>query len=162
LEQSSLIFWKDTILSTNCILLVYLRIAEQIARTKFLHPALHHFHSLSILWRRFSFTPSVPDGGMPGRPRKVNYFGPVLENWLGEGPYFLGDQVSAVDFLAAKPLNNANSMGLLKDFPSLQALFEDMRSRPSFTSAYVIMPSNSVNNNDIDVKRSMILVPGNW
>jgi glutathione S-transferase len=31
------------------------------------------------------------------------YFGPVLEKWLGRGPYFLGDQVSAVDFLTAKP-----------------------------------------------------------
>jgi glutathione S-transferase len=85
-------------------------------------------------------------------------FGPVLEKWLGEGPFFLGDQVSAVDFLAAKPLNNVNSMGLLKDFPSLLALFERLSSRPSFASAYE-SSANAAGEHKRE-KREMILIPG--
>jgi glutathione S-transferase len=145
--------------------------AEQIAaRAKFLH--LQHY----ILSTLYPFMASLfihtfkpldeQDANYveSAKEKWQNYFGPVLEKWLGEGPYFLGDQVSAVDFLASKPLNNANSMGLLRDFPSLQAFFEDMRSRPSFASAYVSMPSNSNSNdtNDGEVKRGIILVPGNW
>jgi glutathione S-transferase len=87
-----------------------------------------------------------------------NILGPILEKWLGDGPYFLGDQVSAVDFLVAKPLNNTNSMGLLTDFPSLKALFERIRSRSSFTAAYEGMPPVS----DVESgepKRSILLVP---
>jgi glutathione S-transferase len=92
-----------------------------------------------------------------------NYFGPVLEKWLGEGPYFLGDQVSAVDFLSAKPMNNANSMGLLKEFPSLQALFERVRSRPSFASANESMSfdSGDANASAGEPKRELVLVLGN-
>jgi glutathione S-transferase len=87
-----------------------------------------------------------------------NILGPILEKWLGDRPYFLGDQVSAVDFLVAKPLNNTNSMGLLTDFPSLKALFERIRSRSSFTAAYEGMPPVS----DVESgepKRSILLVP---
>jgi glutathione S-transferase len=62
--------------------------------------------------------------------------GPVLTKWLGDGPYFLGDKVTAVDFLAAKPLNNCSSLGLLEDFPELEALLERIRSRPTFARAY--------------------------
>jgi glutathione S-transferase len=143
--------------------------AEQIAnRTKFLH--LQHYiistvypFMASLLIHTFKPLDDQDVNYVESAKEKwKNSFGPVLEKWLAEGPYFLGDQVSAVDFLAAKPLNNANSMGLLKDFPSLQAFFERMRSRPSFASAYTSMPSNSAGNNDGEVKRGMILVPGNW
>jgi glutathione S-transferase len=61
---------------------------------------------------------------------------PTLTNWLGEGPFFLGNQMSVVDFLAAKPLNNVKSMDMLEEFPSLKALFDKIQSRPSFSEAY--------------------------
>jgi glutathione S-transferase len=83
--------------------------------------------------------------------------GPVLTDWLGSGPYFLGQSVTAVDFLATKPLNNCHSLGLLDGFPELRALFERVRSRPSFENAYESL------NNAIQVKeapeRSIVLVP---
>jgi glutathione S-transferase len=61
---------------------------------------------------------------------------PILTKWLGDGPYFLGDQLSVVDFLTAKPLSNIDSMGMLDETPQLKALFETISSRPSFHSAY--------------------------
>ena len=143
--------------------------AEQIAaRTKFLH--LQHYiistvypFMASLLIHTFKPLDEQDANYVESAKEKwQNYFGPVLEKWLGEGPYFLGDNISAVDFLAAKPLNNANSLGLLKKFSSLQAFFERLRSRPSFAGAYVSMPSNSADSNDGEVNRSMILVPGNW
>jgi glutathione S-transferase len=144
--------------------------AEQIAaRAKFLH--LQHYiistvypFMASLFIHTFKPLDEQDANYVESAKEKwQNSFGPVLVKWL-DGPYFLGDQVSAVDFLASKPLNNANSMGLLKDFPSLQAFFEDMRGRPSFASAYVSMPSTSksADTKDGEVNRGMILVPGNW
>jgi glutathione S-transferase len=66
----------------------------------------------------------------------TDVMGPVLTKWLGDGPYLLGSNFSAVDFLVAKPLNNANSMGLLEDFSELKALFCRIKSRKSFNLAY--------------------------
>jgi len=60
----------------------------------------------------------------------------ILERFLGTGPYFLGSEVSAVDFLAAKPLNNASDIGLLECFPSLSGLLDRIRSRPTYALAY--------------------------
>jgi glutathione S-transferase len=45
--------------------------------------------------------------------------GPTLVKFLGSSEYFMGDKVSAIDFLAAKPLGNAHSLCLLEDFPAL-------------------------------------------
>jgi glutathione S-transferase len=143
--------------------------AEQIAyRAKFLHlqyyiiSTVYPFMATLFIHTFKSLDEQDANYVESAKEKWQNYFGPVLEKWLGEGPYFLGDRVSAVDFLSAKPLNNANSMGLLKDFPSLQAFFERMQSRPSFASAYVSMPSNSADNNGGEVNRGMILVPGSW
>jgi glutathione S-transferase len=66
----------------------------------------------------------------------ITLLAPVLTKWLGNGPFFLGSIFSAIDLLVAKPLNNVNSMGMLADFPTLQALFENISSRPSFKAAY--------------------------
>ena len=69
----------------------------------------------------------------------IDLMGPTLTKWLGDGPYFLGGtctQPTAVDFLAAKPLGNAHAMGLLKGFPTLQALLERITSRPTYKPAY--------------------------
>lgn len=65
--------------------------------------------------------------------------GPVLDKFLGEGPYFLGDSISAIDYLIAKPLNNAHALGLLKqEFPTLCELFQRIRCLPSFEVAYQV------------------------
>lgn len=63
-------------------------------------------------------------------------FGLVLTEWLGDGPYFLGERISAVDFLAAKPLANAKALGLLSGFPALDALLERVSIRSTYTEAY--------------------------
>jgi glutathione S-transferase len=63
--------------------------------------------------------------------------GPVLQKFLGDGPYFLGDTMSAIDFLVAKPLSNAHSLGILQhDFPSLFQLLQRVQCKPSFAHAY--------------------------
>jgi len=61
---------------------------------------------------------------------------PTLTKWLGDGPYFLGDTMSAIEFLVCKPLNNINSMGMLDESPELARLFKSVSSRPSFNIAY--------------------------
>jgi hypothetical protein len=43
-----------------------------------------------------------------------------------------GVKMSAVDLLTAKPLNKANSLGMLADFPTLNALFQNIRCMLSF------------------------------
>jgi len=64
-------------------------------------------------------------------------FAPTLIHFLGDKEYFLGnDRLTAVDFLVAKPLSNAKSMGLLNEFPPLLALFQRISSMPSFAIAY--------------------------
>jgi len=63
---------------------------------------------------------------------------PTLTEWLGDGPYFLGDQMSVVDFLVCKPLNNVDSLGMLDG--TLKTLFDRISSRPSFAAAYGITP----------------------
>ena len=64
--------------------------------------------------------------------------GPALSQALKEsgGPYLLGTEVSAVDFLAAKPLGNGQSMGLSGEFPELTRLLELIQARPTYTLAY--------------------------
>eukprot|EP00526_Cylindrotheca_closterium_P024235 CAMPEP_0113645238 /NCGR_PEP_ID=MMETSP0017_2-20120614/23831_1 /TAXON_ID=2856 /ORGANISM="Cylindrotheca closterium" /LENGTH=147 /DNA_ID=CAMNT_0000556935 /DNA_START=50 /DNA_END=490 /DNA_ORIENTATION=- /assembly_acc=CAM_ASM_000147 len=49
--------------------------------------------------------------------------GPTLVKFLGSSDYFMGDHISAIDFLVTKPLGNAHSLGLLKDFPTLDTLY---------------------------------------
>ena len=66
---------------------------------------------------------------------------PVLTQWLGDGPYFLGRQPSALDFLVAKPLGNARSMGFLSDYPALEALLGRIASLPTHKMAYERLPS---------------------
>ena len=46
---------------------------------------------------------------------------------LGRKPFLLGDEMSAVDFLLAKPLRNADSLGVLAQFPTLDALYRRFR-----------------------------------
>mmetsp|Transcript_44352 Transcript_44352/g.73909 ORF Transcript_44352/g.73909 Transcript_44352/m.73909 type:complete len:207 (+) Transcript_44352:226-846(+) len=70
------------------------------------------------------------------RAKWLTVMGPSLVASLGDKPYLLGDEASAVDFLLGKPLNNADAMGLLATFPTLQALFKRVSDRETFTKAY--------------------------
>jgi Glutathione S-transferase, C-terminal domain len=79
----------------------------------------------------------------------------LFTKWLGDGPYFLGDEISAVDFLAVKPFRNLHAMNLLeKDFPSLYEFFERVTNRPTYVEAY---------NDELDMStirdRSIVMVP---
>lgn len=73
--------------------------------------------------------------------------GPALAAALSDGrPYFLGNEISAIDFLAAKPLGNAHALGLLDGAPPLVALLERVKARPTYVLAYEGL-SSSYNNN---------------
>lgn len=87
--------------------------------------------------------------------------GPTLSKYLdnnnNNSRYFTGGSPSAIDYLMAKPLGNAYSLGLLANFPSLDAVLCEIRGRTSYTVAY--------NENTTDGKsscecRSMVLIPG--
>lgn len=92
--------------------------------------------------------------------------GPALTKMLGEGPYFLGVEMTAIDFIAAKPLNNLNAMGLLESFPTLHQLFELIRNRPTFAQAYESLDTDKENpptiatpTASIPNDRNIILIP---
>jgi glutathione S-transferase len=80
--------------------------------------------------------------------------GPVLVKFLGDAPYFMGDQLTVIDLLVAKPLNNVNSMSMLKEFPTLDAVFQKVSALPSFAEAYNLKDSKCV-----ECFRSMRLIP---
>ena len=73
-----------------------------------------------------------------GKAKWSDLLGPTLAAALGAQPYLLGDELSAVDFLVAKPLRNAHTLGLLMAFPTLDALFRRISARTSYASAYQI------------------------
>jgi len=82
---------------------------------------------------------------------------PTLVQFLGDKAYFMGDTLSAIDLLAAKPFNNANSLGILEEFPTLAVLFAKVQALPSFAQAYNVtltVPQE-------EPGRSMVLLPGN-
>ena len=81
---------------------------------------------------------------------------PVLVNFLGKNQYFMGDKVSAIDLLAGKPLNNANSLGILEEFPTLHSLFQKVHCMPSFAEAY----NETETHKSCHECRSMLLLPG--
>jgi len=80
---------------------------------------------------------------------------PTLTKFLGDSPFFVGDKLSVLDLLVAKPLNNANSLGVLSEFPKLQALFEKVRAMPSFAVAYGEYETSSTTES-----RSTVVLPG--
>lgn len=80
---------------------------------------------------------------------------PTLALSLGASTYLMGEKLSAVDLLIAKSLNNANSLGILEEFPTLLALFEKVSSMPSFTTAYSQPPGPT---GPVE-GRSLVLVP---
>jgi len=74
---------------------------------------------------------------------------------VGDATYLMGDKLRAVDLLVAKPLNNAHSLGILEEFPTLFALYDKIKTMPSFTTAY--SPPQKVDCSTED--RSLVLAP---
>ena len=54
---------------------------------------------------------------------------PTLVTFLGTNNYFVGNKLSAIDFWMCKPSVNANSMRVLKEFPTLMAHYEKNQQR---------------------------------
>lgn len=124
----------------------YLQLKQYIIATVYPFIASMYVHSLKD-------KDQLDEAYMTAARLKWNtVLGPVMTKWLGDGPYFLGDQISAVDFLVAKPLGNVKSMSLLSEFPALDALYVQLSSRPSYKEAYGGMKDHP---ND----QSLILVP---
>lgn len=90
------------------------------------------------------------------RQKWKNLLAPTLVSFLGDSDFFMGPSMSAIDLLVAKPLNNAKSMDLLTDFPSLFRLFERIQSRPTFSQAYDTDTTTTSHYSDC---RSRVLVP---
>ena len=63
---------------------------------------------------------------------------PVLVASLGDATYLLGERISAVDYLLAKPLKNADALGELDAFPSLCKHFRGISALDSFRQAYAV------------------------
>jgi len=80
---------------------------------------------------------------------------PTLTEFLGEQPFFLGNHISSIDFLIAKPLSNAKSLNLLEQFPNLDALFSRVSCMPSFAIAY----DTEERKKDCAQPRSFLLLP---
>jgi len=79
---------------------------------------------------------------------------PTLVTFV-QKPFFLGNTLTAIDLLVAKPLNNAHALGILEEFPELLALFQTVRNLPSFSVAYGI----SLEDSSCEGCRSLVLVP---
>jgi glutathione S-transferase len=65
-----------------------------------------------------------------------NVMGPYLTRCLGDGPYFMGDQFTVIDMIAAKPWTNLQALQELAAFPTLLAHFQRVSGRPSYQEAY--------------------------
>lgn len=127
----------------------YLHIKQYIIATAYPFIAAMYIHSLK------PFDEQDVGYMSAARHKCATVFCPLFTKWLGSGPYFLGDDISAVDFLAIKPLRNLDSMNLLeKDFPSLYEFFERVSNRPTYVEAY---------NDELDMStlrdRSIVMVP---
>ena len=127
----------------------YLHIKQYIIATAYPFIAAMYIHSLKPIHEQDA-------GYMSAAKHKcAKIFGPLFTKWLGAGPYFLGEDISAVDFLVVKPFRNLHSMNLLeKDFPSLYEFFERVTNRPTYVEAY---------SDDLDMStirdRSIVMVP---
>lgn len=136
----------------------YLQIKQYIIATVYPFIASMYIHSLKP-------KADIDEKYMESAKHKCHsVLGPVLTRWLGNGPYFLGEGISALDFLVAKPLSNVNAMGQLGDFPALVTLLERIESRPTHVLAYESLTINDTTACEISSKsvpnnRSMMVVP---
>jgi len=78
------------------------------------------------------------DGAAPLRPRMdseiANHLTYISDALKGH-EYFVGDALTGADIQMTFVLEAANSSGLLKDYPVLQAYLERMQSRPAYKRA---------------------------
>ena len=83
---------------------------------------------------------------------------PTLEKFKSaEGDWMLeGKEPSAVDFLLAKPLGNADSLGLLGEFPKLKKILTKIKNRPSYCKAY---GTECQHHYSAEEMRTLVLVP---
>ena len=126
----------------------YLHIQQYIIATVYPFIAAMYIHSLKPKQEQ-------DKGYLTAAKHKcTTIFCPLLTKWLGAGPHFLGDDISAVDFLAIKPFRNLHSMNLLEEYPPLYEFFERVTNRPTYIEAY---------NDELDMSairdRSIVMVP---
>ena len=78
------------------------------------------------------------DGAAPLRPRidsEIANHLTYISDALKGHEYFVGDALTGADIQMTFVLEAANSSGLLKDYPVLQAYLERMQSRPAYKRA---------------------------
>ena len=78
------------------------------------------------------------DGAAPLRPRidsEIANHLTYVSNALKGHEYFVGDALTGADIQMTFVLEAANSSGLLKDYPVLQAYLERMQARPAYKRA---------------------------
>jgi len=78
------------------------------------------------------------EAGAPLGPRIMSEIGlhlGQLARTLGAQPFFMGDQISAVDFHATFVLEAANAGGALAKIPNLAAYLARMEDRPAYKRA---------------------------
>jgi glutathione S-transferase len=126
----------------------FLQLQQYIIATVYPFVAAVYLHSLKPVDEQDS------DYMATAKYKCTSIFGPVLTKWLGDGPYFLGDEISAVDFLAVKPLRNLQGLGWLQEFPALEDFFERITNRPTYVEAYDGLDAKSVIRD-----QSMVLIP---
>jgi glutathione S-transferase len=126
----------------------YLHLKQFIIATVYPFVAAMYLHSLKPVEEQ------DVDYMAAAKHKCQSIFEPVLTKWLGDGPFFLGDAISAVDFLAIKPLRNIHALGWLQEFPALYELFHRVTNRPTYIEAYDGFETKSTYGDP-----SMILVP---
>lgn len=104
-----------------------------------------------------------------GKAKFRTVLGPTLESFISQndegGDYLLGGtKPSAIDFILAKPLGNAASLGLLNDgFEKLKKILDLVQARTSYCCAYGnVCPAPEVVEGltcITDETRTLVLVP---
>jgi glutathione S-transferase len=126
----------------------FLHVQQYIIATVYPFIAAAYLHSLKPVDEQDS------DYMATAKRKCISIFGPVLTKWLGDGPYFLGNDISAVDFLAIKPLRNLQGLGWFQEFPALEEFFERITNRLTYLEAYDGLDAKSVIRD-----QSMVLIP---
>lgn len=108
----------------------YLQLKQYIIATAYPLVASMYLHSLK------ESSEQDIDYLNASKEKWINIIGPYLDQSLGDSDYFLGKNISAIDFLVAKPLSNIHQMDMLSLFPKLQSLFDRIRARPTYQLAY--------------------------
>jgi len=61
---------------------------------------------------------------------------PFLSRALGDGEWLLGERFSAADVVIGYDVRMANAMGMLADYPALQAYLARLAARPAFQRVF--------------------------